>query len=55
MRVYDFAPELLTRLVRAGLAEVVVGTTMAGGRTRQVDRVRITNAGRLAIKGDTEH
>jgi hypothetical protein len=54
MRVHDLAPELLTSLVRAGLAEVVAGTVRAGGRMRQVDRVRITNAGRQAIKGDTD-
>jgi hypothetical protein len=55
IRVHDFAPELLTSLVRAGLADVVPGTVRAGGRTRTVDRVRITNAGRQAIKEDTEH
>jgi hypothetical protein len=51
MRVHDFAPELLSGLVRAGFAEMVTGTVRAGGRSRQVDRVRITNAGRQAIKG----
>ena len=46
MRVYGFTSDLLTGLVRDGLAEVVTGTARAGGRTIQVDRVRITEAGR---------
>jgi hypothetical protein len=52
MRVYGFTSDLLTGLVRDGLAEVVTGTARAGGRTIQVDRVRITEAGRDALAGE---
>jgi hypothetical protein len=51
MRVYGFAPDLLTGLVRDGLAEAAAGTLMRGSRTVHVARVRITNAGRKAIAG----
>ena len=52
MRVYGFTSDLLTGLVRDGLAEVVTGTARAGGRTMQVGRVRITSAGRRAIESE---
>jgi hypothetical protein len=51
VRIYGITFDLLTGLVRDGLAEVVTGTARAGGRTMQVDRVRITEAGRRATEG----
>jgi hypothetical protein len=50
LQVHGFTFELVTGLVRDGLAEVVTGTARAGGRTMQVSRVRITNAGRERSK-----
>jgi hypothetical protein len=45
-----FDIELLTGLVRAGLAIVATETVRAGDRTRAVANVRITDAGRRAIE-----
>jgi len=47
-----FTPELLD-LVSDGLAMVQPESTRAGGRTVEVARVRITDAGRVAIEGPT--
>jgi len=52
LRVHGFTSDLLTGLVRDGLAEVVTGTVRAGGRTIEVVRVRITAAGRDALAAD---
>jgi hypothetical protein len=52
MRVYGITSDLLTGLVRDGFVEVVTGTARVGGRTIQVDRVRITDAGRNALAGE---
>jgi hypothetical protein len=46
-----FNIELLTGLVRAGLATVATETVRAGDRTRAVANVKITDAGRRAIEG----
>jgi hypothetical protein len=46
-----FDIELLTGLVRAGLATVATETVRAGDRTRAVANVKITDAGRRAIEG----
>jgi hypothetical protein len=45
-----FNIELLTGLVRAGLATVATETVRAGDRTRAVANVKITEAGRQAIE-----
>jgi len=41
--------DLLVELVRAGLATAKAERVMAGGRSMQVTRVRITEAGRRAL------
>jgi hypothetical protein len=46
-----FDIELLTGLVRAGLAIVATETVRAGDRARAVANVRITDAGRRALEG----
>jgi hypothetical protein len=46
----QFTPELRD-LVRDGLAMVQAERTMARGRTIEVARVRITDAGRVAVEG----
>jgi hypothetical protein len=46
-----FNIELLTGLVRAGLATVATETVRTGDRTRAVANVKITDAGRRAIEG----
>ena len=51
LRVHGFTFELLTGLMRDGLA--AVETETAGGRTIEVVRVRITVAGWRALKGST--
>ncbi len=51
LRVHGFTFELLTSLVHLRLAEVATGTARAGGRTVEVTRIKITNAGRRAIGG----
>jgi hypothetical protein len=42
--------DLLVELVRAGLATAKAERVMAGGRSMQVTRVRITEAGRRTLK-----
>jgi hypothetical protein len=49
MHVHGFTSELLANLVHNGLAEVAPGTTRTGGRTIEVERMRITSVGRKAI------
>jgi len=51
LRVHGFTFELLTGLMRDGLA--AVETETAGGRTIEVVRVRITVAGWRALEGST--
>jgi hypothetical protein len=46
-----FDIELLSSLVRDGLATVATETVRAGGRTLGIANVRITDAGRRAIEG----
>jgi len=55
LRVHGFTFELLTGLMRDGLAavETETETETAGGRTIEVVRVRITVAGWRALKGST--
>ena len=52
LHVHGFTIALLTDLVRLHLAEVATGTVTRGGRTIQVARVRITDAGRDALAGE---
>jgi len=49
MRVHGFTSELLASLVDNGLAEIAPGMARTGGRTIEVDRIRITSVGRRAI------
>jgi hypothetical protein len=48
-RGFRFA--MLVELVRDGLADVQAETVSAGGRTTEIERVRITAAGRRALEG----
>ena len=48
---HGFSHELLAMLVLAGLATVVTETLRVDGGTFKIERVRITDAGRLAIRG----
>jgi hypothetical protein len=53
MMAHGFTVEMLVDLIRAGLATAEAERVMAGGRSMEVARVRITEAGRrvLAEKG----
>jgi hypothetical protein len=46
-----FKPEMLAELVLEGLATVATETVQAGAPTVKVERYRITDDGRKAIKG----
>jgi hypothetical protein len=48
---HGFTTEMLTILVRDGLATATPETVHAGKRPIEVVRVRITDAGRLALAG----
>ncbi len=48
---HGFSHELLAMLVLAGLATVVTETLRVDGGTFKIERMRITDAGRLAIRG----
>jgi hypothetical protein len=49
MLAHGFTVEMLVDLVRAGLATAKSGRVVAGGRTIEVARVRITEAGRETL------
>jgi hypothetical protein len=51
MLAHGFTIEMLTVLVRDGLATATPETVHAGKRPVEVVRVRITDAGRLALAG----
>jgi hypothetical protein len=48
---HGFSSDMLAMLVLAGLATVVTETLRVGGGTFKIERMRITDAGRLAIQG----
>ena len=48
---HGFSRDMLGRLVLAGLATVVTETLRAAGPIIKVERVKITDAGRLALEG----
>jgi hypothetical protein len=48
---YGFDSDMIAGLVRAGLATARRETMRAGGKTTEVVRIRITDAGRRAIEG----
>ena len=48
---HGFSHEMLAMLVVAGLATVVTETLRVDGGTFTIERMRITDAGRLAIRG----
>jgi hypothetical protein len=50
MLAYGFKSQLLAELVRAKLVTEHYGRVMQGGRPINVTRMRITAAGRLALK-----
>src|SRR6266487_2169444 len=49
MMSYGFKTELLIELVNAGLATASIERRVAGGRRDEVNRIRITAAGRRAL------
>jgi hypothetical protein len=49
MLAHGFTIEFLVELIRAGLATAKAERVVAGGRTVEVARVRITEAGRQAF------
>jgi hypothetical protein len=51
MLAHGFTIEQMVELVRAGLATAQAERVVAGGRTIEVARVRITEAGRRALAG----
>jgi hypothetical protein len=48
---HGFSRDMLAGLVLAGLATVVTETLRADGPTIMVERIQITDAGRLALEG----
>ena len=48
---HGFSHEMLAMLVVAGLATVVTETLRVDGGTFTIERMRITDAGRLTIRG----
>lgn len=46
-----FTVHMLVKLVRAGLATAGTGRVVAGGRSIEMARLRITDAGRQALVG----
>ena len=48
---HGFTVEMLVDLIRAGLATAKAERVIAGGRSMQVTRVRVTEAGRRALMG----
>jgi hypothetical protein len=48
---HGYSSDMLAMLVLAGLATVVTETLRVGGGTFKIERMRITDAGRLAIQG----
>jgi hypothetical protein len=49
MLAHGFSVEQMVELVRAGLATAKAERVVAGGRSMEVVRVRITEAGRRAL------
>jgi len=51
--MHGFTVEMLVDLVRAGLATATAERMVAGGRSMEVARVRITEAGRRVLVGSS--
>jgi hypothetical protein len=51
MLAHGFTTDFLVELIRAGLATAKAEGVVAAGRTIEVTRVRITEAGRRALAG----
>jgi hypothetical protein len=49
MQAHGFAPTLIGGLIRAGLATAKADWIVAGGRSLEVRRLQITDAGRQAL------
>jgi hypothetical protein len=54
MIAHGFTVDMLVKLIRAGLASAGTERMVAGGRSIEVTRVRITEAGRRALAGRAE-
>jgi hypothetical protein len=55
MLAHGFTIDLLVELVRAGLATAKAERVVAGGRSMEVVRVRITAAGRPSAREKSAH
>jgi hypothetical protein len=53
MLAHGFTIDMLVEVVNAGLASATTERVVAAGRTIEVARVRITEAGRRALAGTT--
>lgn len=53
MLAHGFSIDMMVELVNAGLATATAERVVAGRRTIEVARVRITEAGRRALAGTT--
>jgi hypothetical protein len=51
MLAHGFSIDMMVELVNAGLATATAERVVAGGKTIEVARVRITEAGRRALAG----
>jgi hypothetical protein len=51
MIAHSFSIDMLVELINAGLATATAERVVAGGRSHEVARVRITEAGRRALAG----
>jgi hypothetical protein len=49
MLAHGFTVDMLVEIINTGLASASTERVVAGGRTMQVTRVRITEAGRRAL------
>jgi hypothetical protein len=50
MLAHGFSIDMMVKLVNAGLATATAERMVAGGKTIEVARVRITEAGRRALR-----
>jgi hypothetical protein len=55
MLAYGFTIGMMVEFVRAGLASATAERVVAGRRTIEVARVRITEAGRRALAATEQH
>jgi hypothetical protein len=49
MTAHDFRPQLIAELIDAGLARLEIDRVLASGQLIEIPRLRITEAGRVAL------